>query len=332
VTSLFRHAWRPLVGAGVGVGMLLSQAASAAPRDPSDLPGVADPVAQVAKGEDKPECLPNQTAACDVEGLPPQQPPDEESGAPPQWAGVGTSTINEVGPAKQWFRFPLVVLAADTMTAPRIGDDGRFTLESDNLLYLVSKKGSPEPFGYFPDVTVDSLAFGAIPAEVTVRISQPRDEQNLPIAWPLEFDIDGSTGAVTPGKIAGALDIEILRLKVDGIEVPLGDDCGIQRPAPLTLWTYGSKGIRDEWEWDTTGGLFDGSVDVPAFEGCGAHGDDVDPLLTSMISGPNNDIHVYTGPLACLPYWKSKDCPPPEEEVPYPTRDNPYPWPTPPAD
>src|SRR5699024_4938296 len=114
----------------------------------------------------------------------------------------------------------------------------------------------------------------------------------------------------------------ISNLRVDGKRVELGDNCRTAQPVDLELWGEpdeyypigSSNGGRlaqyDGWFPGTTAPLnspyyFDDNgreygpstgIDIPPFTGCGNNGDDLDPLVTAMASGPNNPLIVEQGP------------------------------------
>lgn len=187
--------------------------------------------------------------------------------------------------------------------------------------------------GEFPEVQVNLLAFGSIPATVTLRMSMTRQGAKIP---PWTVHVWNPTGYRAPaGKacttfyrtlLEGQVDIRLEDLKVDGRPVDLGPNCRTSRPVDLALW--GEQGYQalgggylsqrdghekgggtvvplhapldpDEYvspyHDDEGRNLPDSTgVDIPPFTGCGAT-EDLDPLVTAMASGPNNPLRVHQG-------------------------------------
>ncbi|WP_419995754.1 DUF6801 domain-containing protein [Streptomyces boninensis] len=44
-----------------------------------------------------------------------------------------------------------------------------------------------------------------------------------------------------------------------------------------------------------SGGTLEGSIDIPKFSGCGAGGEDLDPLINASIAGPDNPLKIEQG-------------------------------------
>ena len=219
----------------------------------------------------------------------------------------------------------------------------------DNYVYALSAEDAPHPFGHFPPVTVRTVAFGSIPAEVTMRISQLRDEGDLPVPL-IAITFDSSWGPrsqnpedrsglqVFDTKITGEVSVRLSDLVVDGVPVDIGPDCRTVQPASLDglrgrggYWTKGPGALpADERpnpaNWRTTsyylpaaGGLLSGTIDIPAFTGCGVGGDDLSPLLTTMASGPGNHLSVRQSGLGnCFPTGMGLPCP--DEPLPLPDK------------
>ncbi|GGR54275.1 hypothetical protein J2S40_002697 [Nocardioides luteus] len=187
--------------------------------------------------------------------------------------------------------------------------------------------------GAFPAVEVNLLAFGSIPATVTLQMSMTRQGKTIP-PWTVHvWNPTGYKGP--PGKncavfyrtlLEGQVDIRLDDLEVDGQPVDLGPNCRTSRPVDIALW--GEQGYqalaggylsqRDGHEkgggtitplrapfdptqfvspyHDDEGRTLPDStgVDIPPFEGCGA-AEDLDPLVTAMASGPNNPLRVHQG-------------------------------------
>ena len=315
---------RVLAAAVLASGLLASQAASAA-EDPNN-PGLPDP-SQHKCGR----------------------------GACTQYAGVVTIGFAGVERSRQWMHVTATGTAAlvgsviynglSTLPAAEIQllrelglddyDVAHLDTSStritrwDNYAYALSPEGSPDKFGDFPPTTVRTVAFGSIPAEVTIHISQLRDEDNLPV--PLVATTFSSYYGATGGerldagrnfdtKVTGEVSVRLSDLVVDGVPVDLGTECETVEPATLAglrgegFWDKGvgsppADEIPSQATWRTTpyytaanGGLLSGTIDIPAFVGCGVGGDDLSPLLTTMASGPGNHLTVRQSDIGrCFP-------------------------------
>ena len=277
-------------------GLLISQQASAA-EDPYH-PG-----------------LPAQTGTGWIEGL------------------VRVSTINESLRAKQWFRLPTLTITTDTDYGqpefwndpfdPVHGCNQPFSAEPTTVfsnLYVHSPEGAPETYGYFPPVTVRTVAFGAIPVEATVQISQLRDAENLPMPLRSEAvaefywlianekggrscgpDYQGRTGGILhDATTTGKVNVRVSDLSIDGVRLDIGSHCGTVEPAEISMIGKGWWGADPDligplppapdtpYYGVSSGGLLNGTIDIPAFTGCLVGTEDVSPLLTTSVSGPGN--------------------------------------------
>ena len=271
--------------------------------------------------------------------------------------GVRISTINESLRAKQWFRIPTLTVTTDTLLGhaefpndpfdPVQGCNQPFFTPGTNLfsnIYVHSPEGAAEPYGYFPPVTVRTVAFGAIPVEATVQISQLRDAENLPVPLRSEAlikyywnnagakggqscgpDYQGRQGSLLhDATTTGKVNVRVSDLSIDGVRLEIGSHCGTVGPAEISMT---GKGY---WNRDpdligplppagdtpyyavASGGLLNGTIDIPAFTGCLVGTEDVSPLLTTAVSGPDN-------PTMARQYVALPQQPPPPP-FPIPTR------------
>lgn len=95
------------------------------------------------------------------------------------------------------------------------------------------------------------------------------------------------------------LDITVSHVTVDGTPLDVGPNCHTASPATLVLTAQHGYNVSGapiaNWWWQPIqsnggGGYPYGTVDVPAFTDCHNGADDLDPLLTAMISGPDNPV------------------------------------------
>jgi hypothetical protein len=191
--------------------------------------------------------------------------------------------------------------------------------------FMVSPAGAPANYGYLPQMTVRSVGFGLIPVEATVQVSQRR-ENGYPVAAgavvrgrdyydatrPGGFSLQVGDGTV----VDDAFNVQIVGVRVDGVDLSLTGDCRTVTPAPVHLVGPGYR-IPDPYrtvpgqlwpqEWFRTqdpstfyhplmGGQLDGTMTIPPFTGCTtASGDDLSALMTLSVSGPGNPISARTG-------------------------------------
>lgn len=221
------------------------------------------------------------------DGIPTKE--DGRSRGPTYSTGLGAAA-----PAKQFYRVPLTTLMAD------VSYEG---IDAIALVFAVSPPGAPHPYGYFPPIRVRTLAFGMIPSEVTISIAQFRQPipdtddstpdpdgpatENIPVPWKLK----GPAIELGEHTLTGDADLRITSLSLDGQRVDVGPSCRTSTPVRVTL--QGQQGYIP-----STGGRLAGAVDVPSFTGCGTKGEDLSPLITSMVSGTGNTLEVLQSDIA----------------------------------
>jgi hypothetical protein len=186
---------------------------------------------------------------------------------------------------------------------------------------------APMAFGTFPLVHVKALAFGTIPVTATARITQTVHHGRidpLKLAWiataqsvPPDTPIKGygkqppRTPTMTddyffadPVKVTGTVDIQISDIAVDGNALPVGASCRaaaseVTLTAPGGYYDTGSppkKGEPGEFQPLVPNdnpqplGYLQGNVTITPFTGCRNGAENLDALLTGMISGPNNPV------------------------------------------
>lgn len=247
--------------------------------------------------------------------------PDPEAAYSQAWQGAAQGGISYAKRAKQWFRSSDAMVNA--LVNFRTQQQGRYQYTA--RAYMVSPEGAPANYGYLPPMTVRSVGFGLIPVEATVQVSQRR-ENGYPIALEAEMGVtqvgaDGGTPSGTnpvvsevadPTVVNDALNVQILAVRVDGVDLALTGDCRTVTPAPVHLVGPGYTrpnpdvpGSDRKWfsEHDPStyfspfwGGQLNGTMTIPAFTGCTtASGDDLSALMTLSVSGPDNPISARVG-------------------------------------
>ncbi|MFE5508054.1 hypothetical protein ACFQ73_36155 [Amycolatopsis japonica] len=141
-----------------------------------------------------------------------------------------------------------------------------------------------------PTVGAYFVAFRFMPVTSTVSLVSEGDQHGVLVKNP------GDAGVVAPrlfpdGKkyLSVIIDLTLslgLRLsdtKVDGKVLDLGPNC--KTAAPLTIKVKGLTGLQDT----APPTVLTSSFEIPPFSGCGVR-EDLDKLLTGMISGPGNEM------------------------------------------
>ncbi|MBO0883582.1 MAG: hypothetical protein J2P17_25260, partial [Mycobacterium sp.] len=110
---------------------------------------------------------------------------------------------------------------------------------------------------------------------------------------------------------SGEVALRLSGARVNGVPLNLGPHCRANRSIVLIL--HGSTATNPPYLVDS-GGMLTGLITIPPFTGCGV-GEDLDPLLTATLSGPDNFVRVLQGPVCdpANPDNEGKPCPP----VPY---------------
>ncbi|KRF19043.1 hypothetical protein ASG90_03955 [Nocardioides sp. Soil797] len=203
----------------------------------------------------------------------------------------------------------------------------RLTL-SEVTPVTITPQGKPIEVGALPAENVRLLAFGSVPATVTMSMKVVREGDEIPaltsLAWSpgsTQFPGCPSSNALARGLLTGQVEITLSNLVVDGVPVELGQSCRTSRPVNLNVWgaypytviqggamgAYdGMRDLTDALMGGSTGPLrspyyeeFEGKtlaaptgVDIPPFKDCGVGGDDLSPMVTAMASGPNNPVRI----------------------------------------
>jgi hypothetical protein len=173
--------------------------------------------------------------------------------------------------------------------------DLRFCIAADVKLNYIPSPGQPG-LEQLPPSPATFLTFGFMPTKATLELTQ---HGLLHIAIVLDFG-DFSKSSVTA---TGDLMIRLFDVMVNGRALDVGDRCRTATPvhfeltADPVLYT-----IND-------GGILSGFVTIPPFDGCGV-GEDLDPLLTGSISGPDNFLKMTQGNLCTFDPPPAFGCPP----------------------
>lgn len=223
-------------------------------------------------------------AAADAPG-PGDPPTDDEFAVPLSLVTILTkSTVKKLG----------ATVAAD----PAFLFNGLFIL---NLVDGTSRVTGSTTFN---PATTSFLGFGFVPVTATVEFL-PVDYRNskvIEIAGKITTDPDtGATFLDTTLQVMARLS----NAKVNGVPLDLGPDCVTKDKVTLTLnGPYEAFGVGHIRTDEKTG------FELPGFTGCGAAGQDLDPLLTGMGSGKGNQAFVDTYNLIVCTEPDHTQCPP----------------------
>ncbi len=244
--------------------------------------------------------------------------PDTKLG---NWATAPQGGLSYAKRARQWFRTPIGMATADYEEVKDPNDVFNQGVRADG--YFISPTGAPANYGYLEPMTVRSVGFGLMPVEATVQISQRRKD-GYPI--PVRF-VSGNTEThiPVPGRgvrvdarywpitVTDAFNVQILSVKVDGVDLALNGDCRTAEPAPVVMkspeyfieYKNRDEGYEKQWFANADpstyyhplyGGELNGSITIPPFTGCTTQsGDDLSRLLTLSVSGSDNPVTARTG-------------------------------------
>ncbi|MEU4252431.1 DUF6801 domain-containing protein [Amycolatopsis sp. NPDC026612] len=155
----------------------------------------------------------------------------------------------------------------------------------------------------FSPVTAAFLGFGFVPVSATVEF--------LPVEYETQRMIDFTgnlyTDPVTELPSLHA-DLRVMarmsHAEINGVPLDLGADCMTKEPVHLVLdgpyEAFGDGHVSTEPN---------GGFTLPGFKGCGTGGQDLNPLLDGMSSGPGNQAYADTYNLFGCTEPDPKDCP-----------------------
>ncbi|KQY56112.1 hypothetical protein ASD11_16750 [Aeromicrobium sp. Root495] len=309
--------WEKLLLGGVAAlvtALVPMSGATAEDQEPGIYPGLPFvPCSYDIKGEG----VPSENLSCDFVG--PTATNDYS------WLNFPQVGLAGSVKAKQWTKVPISMMAStiELISAPDPANNISNQYWYKVQAFFVSPTGSKQNYGNSQPITVRTVAFGSVPAEITLQVSQRRDGNGLPrplvlrphdYVNPLSPNVDRQT--VDPATIRDLVNVRVLDLKVDGVPVRLGTSCQTGSRSEIVLsskelvvttdyntWDQSLGTDRLVGEFDPTtyqyglyGGTLDGSIDIQPFSGCSTStGDDVSRLLTSALSGPDNPLAVRIG-------------------------------------
>lgn len=161
-----------------------------------------------------------------------------------------------------------------------------------------------------PPVTATFLALRFVPVTATLSLIERSPVRIV--------SVSGITAPPFPitVKATTTLSIKVSNVKVNGVPLQVGPNCGTVRPVKLTLTGKGDNTLPPKGYTVPTGGPLTGTLTIPPFRGCGVT-ENLDQLFTGTISGPGNFVKMTQGKLCGPAQPQNWTCPPP---VPKPKR------------
>lgn len=163
--------------------------------------------------------------------------------------------LTEARTARQWVRipsaqavgFPGNAVERRDPTCLRLGKYS-YTADYSAQIFMLSPVGSAAKYGYIGPFTTRTVAFGSIPVEASIRISQQRDADNLPVPLRAKQKAAQFCPGLGPNaghgqieqslvdtEVTGSVDIDITSISVDGVSLRLKQTCRSKQPVALKL-------------------------------------------------------------------------------------------------
>lgn len=232
------------------------------------------------------------------------------------WLGTAQNAATETKKAKQWARVPMSMVAAAyswTNSPDTYHGQPAVLWQIFTKNTLVSPDGAPHNYGLSVPIKVRTVAFGNMPAEAVIQVSQRRDAHGVPI--PLEvvtnkYVINFAESHFLPVSVQDSLAVNLLSLSVDGVDMGVPESgCRTSSLARFDVKSepYDVPAGADEIALfdvkknfnGNLGGTLYGTIDIPSFGPCVANGEDISKVLTAMVSGPGNPMSIRVGAPSC---------------------------------
>ena len=258
---------------------------------------------------------------------------------PGQWFAIAQAGMSRASGLEQGIRLPLGAATSYTQSSvsiydglPDIPNISHAEVQWSNV-HLISPEGAADPYGHLVTLSVRSVAFGSVPVEATLQISQRFDDDGLPLPFSLETtnyrfrpwgEVNLSPMLYADSHILEDVTLKVTALSVDGVDLNLAAPCTTEAPAQLSVDGEGfwqGREPTDEMmaayprpryagaadvDYDrqfqaVAGGYLQGTVKVPRFAPClTANGEDISPLLTATASGDDNPVELRVTPGICF--------------------------------
>jgi hypothetical protein len=144
----------------------------------------------------------------------------------------------------------------------------------------------------FPPSRTTFLAFGFEPVSATLHLMEIGTLNAVAIG---AYDTtappcSAADPCPTVVTVSSYLYIRVTNVAINGVPLNVGADCGT---APFDAIVTGTSASKPPYSV-TGGGPVTGTIDIPPFTSCGV-GEDLNPLFTASISGPDNDSLLTQG-------------------------------------
>lgn len=196
-------------------------------------------------------------------------------------AKLGASVLQPAG----------IVNIGPTSFYPRCEDDPVLRCQQANI--LPNLNGDPK----LPEAPGAFVAYGFMPIEAKLQLTQ------LGFSF-ADIKLDAQAPHSRSGAVISArYSARVYDATVNGVPLDLGPNCVTAEPLEISVRANVPPYTL------TVGGLLTGMVRIPAFDGCGAT-EDLDPLVSGLVSGPDNYVALTQGRL-CTLTGSQGGCPPP---------------------
>jgi Family of unknown function (DUF6801) len=156
---------------------------------------------------------------------------------------------------------------------------------------LANQDGRP----VMPEVSSSLLPFGFVPTTAKLQLTQT----GLGFA---DVRLHPTNPAFSSATVTGTYVARLYGATVNGVALDLGPNCRTATPIDVDVFGKPPTYLL------TGGGPLSGMVTIPPFTGCGVT-EDLDPLITGLVSGPGNFVKLTQGPI-CTINGNNFGCPP----------------------
>jgi hypothetical protein len=153
-----------------------------------------------------------------------------------------------------------------------------------------------------PEANASLLPFGFVPSTAKMQLTQV----DLGFA-DIKLNPRDPSGVTNNATVTGKFVARLYDATVNGVRLDLGPNC--RTATPLEVELHG----KPPTYLLTGGGPLAGVVTIPPFTGCGVK-EDLDPLITGLVSGDGNAVKLTQGSI-CTLTGAHGGCPP-QEPVP----------------
>lgn len=218
----------------------------------------------------------------------PPIPPNQDYGA----YLLGRNTVSK---AKTAIDIPTFLVRANTVNL----FTGGYAITNVDT-WALSPAGYAQRYGILPPLTTSVLAFGSVPATATVHLQQIFKNGLLEPLHVHSRSLNSYPYTTDPIVVTGQLAMTVTDVKIDQVPLDVGPNCHTVSPLPLRVVGIPSNPPYPPQPGKYSvflGGPLDGTVGIPAFTGCQNGTENLDALLTGLISGPDNPLHLSQGSL-----------------------------------